>query len=98
MQIPVLIEPCESNGYRATTGPPLALSADGATREQALFHLRQALQRRLSAGAEIATLNVPGPQHPLASFAGMFKDNPLFDEWQQAIADYRQKVEDDPER
>jgi predicted RNase H-like HicB family nuclease len=97
MQIPVLIEPLETNGYRATTGLPLVVSAEGATREEALLHVQEALQTRLSEGAEIAPLEVP-LQHPLARFAGMFKDNPLFDEWQQAIADYRQQVEDDPER
>jgi hypothetical protein len=26
----------------------------------------------------------------------MFKDDPWFDEWQQAIAEYRQQVEEDP--
>ena len=29
MQIPVLIEPIDSNGYRVTTGQPLALTAQG---------------------------------------------------------------------
>lgn len=98
MQIPVLIEPLPTNGYRASTGQPLAVSAQGPTREQALLNLQQELQSRLSAGAEIAPLEVPAPEHPLARFAGMFKDNPLFDEWQQAIAEYRQQVEDDPQR
>lgn len=97
MQIPVLIEAVQNNGYRATTGLPLVVSAEGATRELALLHLQQAVQKRLSEGAEIAPLEVPA-QHPLARYAGMFKDEPLFDEWQQAIADYRQQVEDDPER
>src|SRR6266404_4621428 len=98
MQIPVLIEPIPSNGYRATTGLPLVVSAEGATREEALLHLQQAVQSRLSDGAEIAAVEIATKEHPLARFAGMFKDNPLFDEWQQAIADYRQQVEDDPER
>jgi hypothetical protein len=33
----------------------------------------------------------------LAPYAGMFKDNPLFDAWQQAIADYRRQVDEEPE-
>jgi predicted RNase H-like HicB family nuclease len=97
MQIPVLIEPVQNNGYRATTGLPLVVSAQGATREEALLHLQQALQTRLSNGTELTAVEV-ATEHPLARFAGMFKDNPLFDEWQQAIAEYRQQVEDDPER
>lgn len=61
------------------------------------MRLQEALQNRLSGGAELAAVEIP-TEHPLARFAGMFKENPLFDEWQQAIADYRQQVEDDPER
>jgi predicted RNase H-like HicB family nuclease len=97
MEIPVLIEPVDSNGYRVTTGQPLTLSAKGATREEALAHLRQALQARLRAGAEIASLEVSSAEHPLTRFAGMFRDNPLFDAWQKAIADYRQHVDEDQE-
>jgi hypothetical protein len=97
MQIPVLIEPIESNGYRVTTGQPLALTAEGATRDEALGQLRERLQLRLSAGAEIALVEVSPPAHPLAPYAGMFKDNPLFDAWQQAIDDYRRQVDEETE-
>jgi predicted RNase H-like HicB family nuclease len=95
MQIPIFIEPVNGNGYRVTTGLPLGLSAEGATREEALQRLRQALQVRLSAGAEIAPLEVSTAEHPLAPYAGMFKDNPLFDAWQQAIGEYRQQVDEE---
>jgi len=94
MQIPVLIESVKSNGYRVTTGQPLAMIAEGATREEALQQLQQALQKRLSSGAEIVPFELSSAAHPLAPYAGMFKDNPLFDAWQQAIADYRQADEE----
>ncbi len=35
--------------------------------------------------------------HPLAEFAGIFMDDPTFNEWIKAIREYRQQVEDDPE-
>ncbi len=35
--------------------------------------------------------------HPLANAAGVFMDDPYFNEWQKAIREYRQSVEDDPE-
>lgn len=35
--------------------------------------------------------------HPLAEFAGIFMDDPTFNEWQRAIHEYRQSVEDNPE-
>jgi predicted RNase H-like HicB family nuclease len=97
MQIPVLIERIESNGYRVTTGQPFVLTAEGATREEAMQHLRQALQNRLRTGVEIATLELPAEPHPLLRYAGMFKENPLFDTWQQAIADRRQQDEEEQE-
>jgi hypothetical protein len=97
MEIQVLIEPVASNGYRVTTGQPLALTAEGASREEALEVMRRSLQARLSTGAEIAALEITAPTHPLARFAGMFKDNPLFDAWQLAIADYRKQADEEPE-
>lgn len=36
-----------------------------------------------------------GTQTSLAQYAGMFKDNPLFDEWQEAIEEYRRQVENE---
>ncbi len=97
MQIPILIEPVSGNGYRVSMGQPLTLSAEGATRDEALGHLREALDARLGTGAEIAFLDVSGVPHSLAPYAGMFRDNPLFDDWQQAIADYRQQADEQSE-
>jgi predicted RNase H-like HicB family nuclease len=97
MEIPVLIEPVASNGFRARGGEPFGLSAEGSTAEEALQNLRQLIQTQLVAGARIVPLEITPAQHPLGPFAGMFKDDPLFDEWQQAIADYRRAVDEDPD-
>jgi hypothetical protein len=49
-------------------------------------------------GTELVGLEL-GPQpHPWMKFAGMFKDDPWIDEWVQSMAEYRQQVEDDPNR
>jgi predicted RNase H-like HicB family nuclease len=90
MEIPVLIEQTNGNGFRVSTGQPLTLTAEGATREEAMGHLRQALHVRLQSGAEIASFELSAAEHPLAPHAGMFKDNPFFDAWQRAIANRRQ--------
>src|SRR5271167_3592381 len=76
MQIPVLIEPVAANGFRARTGEPLLLTAEGATREEALDKLQQLLTNKLKDGTEMATLYVGPvgpdgntclpPDHPLA--------------------------------
>jgi predicted RNase H-like HicB family nuclease len=97
MHIPVLIQPVAGNGYRATGGQPFGFSAEGATRDEALQKLQLTIQDQLGTGAEIVSLEVPGVEHPLARFAGMFKDDPLFDEWQAAIAEHRRQADEDPD-
>jgi predicted RNase H-like HicB family nuclease len=95
MHIPVLVEPVAANGFRALAGGPFGFTAEGATREEAVQNLRQQIQSHLAAGGQLLSLEVPEPQHPLAPFAGMFQDNPLFDEWQQAIAEMRRREDED---
>ncbi len=85
MEIPVLIEPVLGDGYRATGGEPFAVSAEGATRDEALARLRHLIAGRFSAGAEVVALQIPAASHPWEPFAGMLRDEPLFDEWQRAI-------------
>lgn len=95
MQISVLVEPLNGKGFRATGCEPFGITAEGATREEALNRLRSQVQARLSGGAEIVALEVTPAEHPLMKFAGMFKDDPLIEEWKQAMADYRDQVEKD---
>jgi hypothetical protein len=95
MKIPVLIEPIANNGYRVRGGEPISLTAEGATRDEALDKFRGLLASRLVNGAEIVSLEVPAAEHPLDRFAGMFKDDPYFDDWQRAIAEYRRQADQD---
>jgi len=50
----------------------------------------KAKSRRIIAEAKAAG-------HPLAQYAGIFMDDPLFDEWVEIMRENRQRVEDDPE-
>jgi hypothetical protein len=97
MQIPILIEPIAGNGYRATGGPPLAVTVEAPTRDEALAKLKEQLQARLSNGAEIVTLDLAPAKHPWMEFAGMFKGDPLIEEWKQSMAEYRRKIDEDPD-
>lgn len=97
MQIPILLERVKGNGYRARGTEPFALSARGATREEALAILRAKIQARLKKGTELVAMDVAAA-HPWFEFAGMFKDDPLIDDWIQSMAEYRQHVDDDPNR
>jgi predicted RNase H-like HicB family nuclease len=97
MQIPILIEPVAGNGYRARGCEPFGLTADGATREEALHKLEEQLRARLKTGAQIVSLEIAEQDNPWRQFAGMFEGDPLFDEWQAAIAENRRKADEDPD-
>src|SRR5947209_12921018 len=95
MQIPVLLERVKGNGYRARGTEPFAVSAKGSTREEALAKLRAKIQSRLKNGTEIVGLEVGPEPHPLAEFAGMFKDDPDFEEVLKIMADNRTRMNED---
>ena len=95
MQIPVLVERVKGDGYRARGKDPFAVSAKGATREEALAKLHAKIQTRLKKGSEIVGLEVDPQPHPLAEFAGMFKDDPDFEDVLKIMADNRKKMNED---
>ncbi|HEY1381230.1 MAG TPA: hypothetical protein VGF55_30805 [Gemmataceae bacterium] len=99
MKIPVLIEPVAGNGYRARSGEPLPFAAEGATRDEAVQKLSDLLRQKMPAGAEVTALEIPGTAavNPWVEFAGMFEDDPYFDEWQEAIAENRRRADEEPD-
>jgi hypothetical protein len=98
MQIPILVEPVTNNGYRATCGPPLAVSAEGATLDEAVDKLKLLLRDRLSNGVEIVAAEVPARavENPWVKYAGMFKHDPMFAEVLEIIKENRRKDDEDP--
>ncbi|HEY7310881.1 MAG TPA: hypothetical protein VH643_16070 [Gemmataceae bacterium] len=97
MQIPVLIEPISRNGYRARGIEPFAVSAKGATREEALAKLRAKIEGRLKKGAELVGLEVGAPTDPWMAFVGMFKDDPWIEDWKRSVEEYRKQVDENPD-
>ncbi|MFI5454390.1 MAG: hypothetical protein ACHRXM_02975 [Isosphaerales bacterium] len=96
MIIPVLIEPIGDGGYRASGGPPFAISVQGASREKALGRLQVEIQGKIDGGAVFVPLEVgPNLVNPWLQGAGMFRDNPLFNAWRESIAEYRRSVDQD---
>jgi hypothetical protein len=93
MRLSVLVEAVPGNGYRAKGGEPFGLSADGATREEALEKLRQLIEGKVSDGAEVVTLDVPIGEHPWLPFAGMFRDDSLVEEWKHTMAELRNRAD-----
>lgn len=89
MQIPVLIEKVPGDGFRARGGEPLALTADGATADEAISKLRDLIERRLADGTQVVSIELPESNAAWRSMGGMYADDPLYDEWQAAIKEYR---------
>jgi len=98
MQIPILIEPMAGNGYRASGGEPLPLTADGGTQEEAMANLKEKLKARLSHGAVVVPLELSSSAHPLSELVGMFKDDPLIEEWKKSMKAYRRKRDKDADK
>jgi hypothetical protein len=97
MQIPVWIEPKPDSGFRAISGLPLALTADGLTEAEALSRLQELIHDRLDWGGRLFILEAPETteaERPWMQFAGDLKEEPLFDVWQEAIRDYRRQIDE----
>jgi len=92
MKIPILIEPISEQRYRATGSEPFVGSVEAESADAALAKLKQRIDDRLSQGARIAALDLPQGANPWLDGTGMFRDDPLFDEWQRAIAEYRREA------
>ena len=114
MNIPVLVEP-HPPGFRATTGGPLDLSAEGPTAEAAVDALRGLVVDRLKSGGQLRTLTFTdvGAAHPadgstteaggpyrtltaadidaIQASAKRMRENPMFEEYLQAIEEYRRE-------
>jgi hypothetical protein len=92
MTYQVVLQQTEDNGYRATPVLFPDCVVVGASREEALEKLREALIAR-TAGVEIVPLEVGEPEHPWAKWAGMFKDHPNYEEFLAEIEAYRREVD-----
>jgi hypothetical protein len=98
MQIPVLIERVAGNGYRARGGEPFALSAEGASRDEALRKLRDLIGEKLRTGAEIVALDLPVNDNPWLRMAGTLNlEDPLVKEWIQIMEENRRRDDEDPD-
>ncbi|MBD1854106.1 MULTISPECIES: type II toxin-antitoxin system HicB family antitoxin [Leptolyngbya] len=91
--ISILVEN-EPNGFRASVLGLPDCHAEGVTREDALAKIQEVLRVRL-ASAEIVTLPLSSPA--LTKLTGIFKDDPQWDEFQAAMASYRQEMDSELE-
>jgi hypothetical protein len=97
MHLSILVEPVPHNGFRARSGEPLALSAEAPTADEAVRKLHELVSARLGAGARLLSLDLSEDRNPWLAGAGMFQDDPWFDEWQEEIARRRRELDADPD-
>lgn len=89
MEIPVFVEPTPT-GFRAATGSPLPLTADGPTADAAVAAVRELLAERLRAGGQVRSLTILTADE-VAGAGRRLADNPLFDDWLRAVEEYRDR-------
>lgn len=91
MNVDILIEPIADSGFRALSGEPLHLVANAPTRDEVIAKIRELIESRLAAGAEVVSLTVGAASHPLASHIGSWQDDALLGEWRAAVEEYREQ-------
>lgn len=96
MTYSAIVENRDSEGFTATVLGWPGLTTAGRTREEALKKLRQSFRDRLSK-AEVVPFEVEVPEddHPWMKFAGMFEDDPLFEQVLADIQAYRNELDAD---
>jgi hypothetical protein len=99
MDVSVMLEEVQGNGYRATAMVPTAVVAEASTREEAVERIRTMISQRLSR-AELIQIEVPthSDLNPWLAIAGTWRDHPDVDEVVKNIQAYRHEVDADPNR
>lgn len=90
----ILLESQGKDIFRAIVLGLPDCQVEGANKEEAIANIHQLLRDRL-AKADIISLEVESPnnEHPWMQFAGMYANNPLFEEVLADIATYRSEID-----
>ena len=97
MKIPILIEATEDQRFRATGGGPFTGSVEADTPKAALDEMKNWIVACFERGGRIEVVDVPDASDPWREGFGMFRDDPLYDDWQEAIGDNRRIMDDTAE-
>jgi hypothetical protein len=97
MDILILTEPIADGRFRARAGEPIALTAEGNTREEATQHLEALLHDRLRGGGQLAVIRIEnGSPLPPSQFqpAPLPADDWAFRTMREAIAENRRREDE----
>lgn len=94
MTLNVFIQPIPETGFLARVLGWSDFVVEGKTKEQALENVKIELAHRLAEGEVVRLDYEPmNGSHPWMKFAGMYKDDPMFDEVLEEIKAYRQELD-----
>ena len=90
----VLLQPQDTGGYQAIAPSLPGCQSEGATEEEALANIRQVIVKTLQR-VKIATVDIPDSvsPDPWAQVIGMYNETSQFEEFQEAIAEYRREID-----
>lgn len=96
MQYDILVTPVNGH-FRGRVIGLSEIVIEAETRQEVIEQVEREI-RQLLAESEIVKIDIKaeGQPHPLAKFAGMWKDDPQFDEFVAAMQNYRTEVDADP--
>lgn len=90
----IIIEREKEGTYKATVWGLTDCQVTGDTREAALTSINQLLTARLqNAEVVVQEMTLPKSENPWIKFAGMYKDNPLFNDMVAEMKAYRREVD-----
>lgn len=92
MNLTAVVERLGNDRYRAVITQPLLVESEGQTADEAVRLVQELATRRL-AQAQIIQVAIPeqAKSHPVARWAGVWKDHPDFDRYLANIADHRRE-------
>ncbi len=94
MKLPVLVEPLGTR-FVATAVSPFCWKAEGATAVEAVANLQLEAKRHASNGYTVAEIEVNGTGNPWLDCIGTWEDEPMIDEFNRAVEEYRESVDTD---
>jgi len=90
----VIVEREKEGSYKATVWGLADCEATGDTKETALKSINQLLTARLeNAEVVVQEMALPKTENPWIKCAGMYKDNPLFNDMVSEMEAYRREVD-----
>jgi hypothetical protein len=98
MKLLVLVERVTRDIFRARSGEPLVLTAEGTTRDEALTKLHQLVRDKLCSGAQLTELTIPVIEaRSWPPQAILDPDDPLVEEWMEIMKENRKAMDEDPD-